>query len=58
MIYRLWGSRHLSRVIARPQTQAYLTRRAGHKTEREIRRCLKRYAARSLYRLMETAART
>ena len=39
-------------------TQAYLARRAGHKTEREIRRCLKRYAARSLYRLMETAART
>jgi len=39
-------------------TQAYLARRAGHKTEREIRRCLKRYAARSLFRLMETAAKT
>jgi transposase len=39
-------------------TQAYLTRRAGHKTQPEIRRCLKRYAARQLFRLMETAART
>ena len=39
-------------------TQAYLARQAGHKTERELRRCPKRYAARSLYRLMETAART
>jgi transposase len=46
------------RMVHHAQTQAYLTRRAGHKTEREIRRCLKRYAARSLYRLMETAART
>ena len=39
-------------------TQAYLTRRAEHKTEPEIRRCLKRYAARQLYRLMETASAT
>ena len=46
------------RMLHHAQTQAYLARRAGHKTEREIRRCLKRYAARSLYRLMETAART
>jgi transposase len=46
------------RMLHHSQTQAYLTRRAGHKTEREIRRCLKRYAARSLYRLMEAAART
>ena len=46
------------RVLHHSQTQAYLARRTGHKTEREIRRCLKRYAARSLFRLMETAART
>ena len=46
------------RILHQSRTQAYLARRAGHKTEREIRRCLKRYAARSLYRLMETAART
>lgn len=46
------------RILHHDGTRAYLTRRAGQKTEREIRRCLKRYAARSLYRLMETAART
>jgi transposase len=46
------------RMLHHSPTQAYLARRAGHKTEREIRRCLKRYAAHSLYRLMETAART
>jgi transposase len=46
------------RIPHHKQTQAYLARRAGHKTEREIRRYLKRYAARSLYRPMETAART
>jgi len=44
------------RMLHHDATRAYLTRRAGQKTEREIRRCLKRYAARSLYRLMETAA--
>jgi hypothetical protein len=39
-------------------TGAYLTRRrAAQKTDPEIMRCLKRYAARSLYRLMETTAR-
>jgi transposase len=46
------------RLLHHTQTQACLARRAGHKTNREIRRCLKRYAARSLYRLMETAAKT
>jgi transposase len=46
------------RMLHHSPTQAYLARRAGHKTEREIRRCLKRYAARSIYRLMETAAKT
>ena len=46
------------RILHHDPTQAYLARRAGHKTDREIRRCLKRYTARRLYRLMETAART
>ena len=46
------------RMLHHARTQAYLARRTGHKTEREIRRCLKRYAARSLFRLMETAAKT
>ena len=45
------------RLLHHGQTQAYLARRAGHKTEREIRRCLKRYAARSLFRLMEAQPR-
>lgn len=46
------------RMLHDPRTQAYLARRAHHKTDRELRRCLKRYAARQLYRLMETAATT
>ena len=46
------------RMLHESRTQAYLARRAGHKTEREIRRCLKRYAARQLFRLMETASAT
>ena len=41
-----------------PATRAYLTRRrAQGKTDREIRRCLKRYIARQLYRAL-TAAMT
>jgi transposase len=42
-------------------TQHYLARqraRAQQRTDGEIRRCLKRYAARPLFRLMETAAST
>jgi hypothetical protein len=35
-----------------------MTRRASQKSDREIRRCLKRYAARQLFRLMEAAAAT
>ena len=39
-----------------PATRAYLTRRrAEGKTDREIRRCLKRYIARQLYRTLTTA---
>lgn len=38
-------------------TQHYLTRRrAQQKSDPEIRRCLKRYAARHLFRLMESVA--
>jgi transposase len=57
------GDRQLNRalhtiVLARcrfdPATRAYLARRrAQGKTDREIKRCLKRYVARQLYRLLE-----
>jgi transposase len=47
------------RMLHQPTTRDYMTRRqAQQKTEPEIRRCLKRYAARQLFRLMETAAAT
>jgi transposase len=47
------------RMLHHTKTQDYTTqRRAGQKTDPEIRRCLKRYAARQLFRLMETAATT
>jgi transposase len=63
--YRLnrYGDRQLNRalhtaVLARlrydPATQAYAKRRTTEgKTPREIKRCLKRYLARDLYRLLE-----
>jgi transposase len=39
-----------------PHTRAYLARRtAENKSPREIRRCLKRYIARQLYRSLTTA---
>jgi hypothetical protein len=44
----------LTRLLHDPQTQAYAARRrAQGKTDREIKRCLKRYIARQLYRLLE-----
>jgi hypothetical protein len=44
---------------AHQPTHCYLTRRRGEqKTDGEIRRCFKRYTARRLFRLMETAAST
>ncbi|MDQ6740153.1 MAG: IS110 family transposase [Actinomycetota bacterium] len=47
------------RMLRHPQTHGYMTRRrAEQKTDPEIRRCLKRYAARQLFRLMETTATT
>jgi len=44
----------LSRIRFHPETKAYVARRLaeGH-TPREIKRCLKRYVARRLYRLLE-----
>ena len=66
--YRLnrYGDRQLNRalhtvILARlrydPATQAYATRRTTEgKTAREIKRCLKRYLARDLYRLLENPA--
>jgi hypothetical protein len=44
----------LSRLHTDPQTQAYAARRlAEGKTMREIKRCLKRYLARRLFRILE-----
>lgn len=63
--YRLdrGGDRRLNRALhtivltlrrVDPETQAYLARRVGQgKSEREVVRCLKRYLARSLFRLLE-----
>ena len=44
----------LTRTRQDPATQAYVARRTAEgKTIREIKRCLKRYVARQLYRQME-----
>jgi hypothetical protein len=44
----------LSRLLYDPDTRAYADRRrAEGKTDREIKRCLKRYIARQLYRQLE-----
>lgn len=45
----------LTRLKHDPATRAYATKRAAEgKTPREIKRCLKRYVARRLFRLLET----
>jgi transposase len=45
----------LSRIRWDEDTQAYVKRRTAEgKTQREIRRCLKRYVARELFRLLES----
>jgi transposase len=45
----------LTRLRTDPGTRAYATRRrAQGKTNREVKRCLVRYVARQLYRLLET----
>ncbi len=44
----------LTRARMDPVTKEYIARRTAEgKTEREVRRCLKRYVARHLYRLLE-----
>ncbi|MCH8992319.1 MAG: IS110 family transposase [Acidobacteria bacterium] len=57
------GDRHLNRALhtivltrarSHPDTRAYIDRKTSQgKTSREARRCLKRYLARHLYRLLE-----
>jgi transposase len=43
----------VSRMIHDPRSRAYTARRSAEgKTNREIRRCLKRYLARHLYRVL------
>jgi len=43
----------LARMRSCPTTRAYVARRTAEgKTPREIRRCLKRYIARQLYRIL------
>ena len=45
-----------TRMRSCPTTQAYVARRTAEgKNPREIRRCLKRYIARQLYRTLATA---
>ncbi len=43
----------LTRLKHDPATRAYAARRAEGKTPREIKRCLKRYLARRLFRILE-----
>ena len=46
----------LSRMTYHAQTRAYVARRTAEgKTPREIKRCLKRYLARRLFKLLETS---
>ena len=46
----------LTRMRCCPTTRAYVARRTAEgKTTREIRRCLKRYIARELYRALNTS---
>jgi len=48
----------MTRARCCPTTRAYITRRrAEGKTDREIRRCLKRYIARELYRTLTAATK-
>lgn len=48
----------VTRMRMDPRTRAYVERRTAEgRTLREIRRCLKRYLAREIYRHLTTAAR-
>jgi hypothetical protein len=45
----------ITRMTHDPETRAYVERRrAEGRTTKEIRRCLKRYLARQLYRTLES----
>ena len=48
----------LSRLRYDPATRAYAERRRVDKTDREIKRCLKRYVARQLFRQLEAGPTT
>lgn len=49
----------VTRMRMDPRTRAYVERRTAEgRTRREIRRCLKRYLAREIYRHLNNAART
>jgi transposase len=49
----------MTRMNTCPTTQAYVARRTAQgKTPREIRRCLKRYIARELYRALTSTMTT
>lgn len=46
----------MTRMRCCPTTKTYVARRTAEgKTSREIRRCLKRYIARELYRALNTS---
>lgn len=46
----------LSRMTHDPETRAYVEKRAGQdKTKKEIRRCIKRYLARRVYRILNNS---
>ena len=47
----------VTRIRTDPRTRAYVERRTAEgRTPREIRRCLKRYLARQIYRHLNAAA--
>jgi transposase len=47
----------ISKMTTDPETQAYVTkRRAQGKTDREIRRCIKRYLARRIFKILNRQA--
>ena len=49
-----YGHPHVTRSRYCPHTQAYITKRTAEgKTPREAQRCLKRYIARQIYRLLQ-----
>jgi len=48
----------MSRLQHHPETQAYAARRAAEgRTPKEVKRCLKRFVARRMFRLLEAEAK-